>query len=194
MLNAETAVTGLIMTLYSNDYWQYLDQAFEGALKGDGTIFIRLADFYNDRKDDGTYSSNTFEANFAISCLDSRADSSAAAMAKQNSKVLAVSPFLGRYWQFGAIGCEAWPYPIAKRPASYSAKGSAPIVVVGTTGDPATPYWQSQNLANKILANGHLVTYNGEGHTAYGRSNSCVVKAIDAYLISGIVPTKDPNC
>lgn len=194
MLNADSAITGLIMTLYSNDYWQYLDQAFQGAFKGDGTTFMRLADFYNDRNPDGTYASNTFEANIAVSCLDSRADSSPAAMAKQNAKALAISSFLGRYWLNGAVGCEQWPYPLAKKPASYSAKGSAPILVIGTTGDPATPYWQSQNLANKILANGHLVTFNGEGHTAYGRSNSCVVKAVDGYLIKGIVPSSDPNC
>jgi pimeloyl-ACP methyl ester carboxylesterase len=194
LLNADSGLTGLIMTLYSNDYWQYLDQAFEGAFKGDGTTFMRLADFYNDRNDDGSYASNTFEANIAVSCLDSRADSSAKAMAAQNAKALAISPFLGRYWLNGAVGCEQWPYPIAKKPSSYAAKGSGPIIVVGTTGDPATPYWQSQNLANKILANGHLVTFNGEGHTAYGRSNSCVVKAVDAYLIKGIVPAQDPNC
>lgn len=194
LLNSDSGITGLIMTLYSNDYWQYLDQAFEGAFKGDGTTFMRLADFYNDRNDDGSYASNTFEANIAVSCLDSRANSSAEAMAAQNAKALAISPFLGRYWLNGAIGCEQWPYPIAKKPSSYAAKGSGPIIVVGTTGDPATPYWQSQNLANKILANGHLVTFNGEGHTAYGRSNSCVVKAVDAYLIKGIVPAQDPNC
>ncbi|MEY4320556.1 MAG: hypothetical protein RLZZ471_497 [Actinomycetota bacterium] len=194
MLNADSGITGLIMTLYSNDYWQYLDQAFEGAFKGDGTTFMRLADFYNDRNQDGTYASNTFEANIAVSCLDSRADSSPQAMAAQNAKVLAASPFLGRYWLNGAVGCDQWPYPIAKKPASYAAKGSGPIVVVGTTGDPATPYWQSQNLANRILANGHLITFNGEGHTAYGRSNSCVVKAVDAFLINGTVPAKDPNC
>lgn len=193
-LNAESGVTGMIMTLYSNDYWQYLDQAFQEAFKGDGTTFMRLADFYNDRNDDGTYASNTFEANIAVSCLDSRADSSATAMAAQNAKALAISPFLGRYWLNGAVGCEQWPYPIAKKPASYAAKGSGPILVVGTTGDPATPYWQSQNLAKKILSNGHLVTFNGEGHTAYGRSNACVVKAVDDYLIRGIVPAKDPNC
>lgn len=193
-LNADTAVTGLIMTLYSNDYWQYLDDAFELAFKGDGTPFMTLADFYNDRQKDGSYATNTFEANIAISCLDSRADSSDKAMAAQNAKALAISPFLGRYWLNGALGCEQWPYPVAKKPKSYAATGSAPIVVVGTTADPATPYWQSQNLANKILANGHLITFNGEGHTAYGRSNSCVVKAVDDYLVHGIVPKTDPNC
>jgi pimeloyl-ACP methyl ester carboxylesterase len=194
MLNADTAVTGLIMTLYSDDYWQYLDQAFDGAFKGDGTMFLRLADFYNDRNEDGSYASNTFEANIAVSCLDSRAEASAEAMAAQNAKVLAASSFLGRYWQNGAAGCDQWPYPVAKKPESYAAAGSPPIVVVGTTGDPATPYWQSQNLANKILANGRLITFNGEGHTAYGRSNTCVLTAVDDYLIRGVVPETDPSC
>jgi len=193
-LTADSAITGLIMTLYSNDYWQYLDDAFQRVFRGDGTAFLALADFYNDRQKDGSYATNTLEANIAVSCLDSRADSSASAMAAQNAKALAISPFLGRYWLNGGLGCEQWPYPIAKRPASYSAKGSSPILVVGTTGDPATPYWQAQNLANKILANGHLVTFNGEGHTAYGRSNSCVVKAVDNYLMRSFVPKVDPNC
>lgn len=193
-LYASTAVTGLIMSLYSNDYWQYLTQAFNQAFQGDGTTFIRLADAYNERDRDGNYTTNTFEANLATSCLDSRSNPDPAAMKKQNALVLKYSPFLGRYWQNGAIGCAQWPFPIATPPENYAAKGSGPIIVVGTTGDPATPYWQAQNMANKILANGHLITFNGEGHTAYGRSNDCVVNAVDAYLIKGIVPETDPNC
>ena len=108
--------------------------------------------------------------------------------------MLAASPTLGRYWQFGALTCERWPYPVAKRPSSYSAKGSKPILVVGTTGDPATPYGQAVAVASRVLSNGHLVTYNGEGHTAYGRSNSCVSSAVDNYFIKSEVPEKDPDC
>lgn len=193
-LEASTAITGLIMSLYSEDYWEYLTEAFTQAFAKNGTMFMRLADAYNERNDDGSYATNTFEANLAISCLDSRSDSSEAAMKKQNQRVLTASPFLGRYWQNGALGCANWPYPIAKKPSSYSAKGSGPILVVGTTGDPATPYWQAENLANKILTNGHLITFNGEGHTAYGRSNACILKAVDDYLIRQVVPKTDPNC
>ncbi len=187
-------ITGLIMTLYSDDYWQYTTAAFTNAFAGDGTTFLQLADFYNDREANGTYGSNQLEANLAVSCLDGRSNPSAAAMKAQNTKLQKLSPFFGRYWLNGALGCEQWPYKIAAKPKSYAAKGSAPIIVVGTTGDPATPYWQAQNLANKILDNAQLVTFNGEGHTAYGRSNECVVKNIDAYLIDGIVPSSDPNC
>ena len=187
-------ITGLIMTLYSDDYWQYTTTAFTNAFAGDGTLFLQLADFYNDRDANGTYGSNQLEANLAVSCLDGRSNASAAAMKAQNAKLQKMSPFFGRYWLNGALGCEQWPYKIAAKPKSYAATGSAPIIVVGTTGDPATPYWQAQNLANKILDNAQLVTFNGEGHTAYGRSNECIVKNIDAYLIDGTVPSSDPDC
>ena len=193
-LTISGGITGLIMTLYSNDYWKYTSSAFSAAFRGDGTLFLQLADFYNDRSEDGTYASNMLEANMAVSCLDGRSNPSSAAMKAQNARLIKLSAFFGRYWQNGALGCEQWPYPVIAHPSSYAAVGSGPILVVGTTGDPATPYWQAQNLANKILADGHLVTFNGEGHTAYGRSNECVVTAVDNYLIKGIVPAKDPNC
>jgi hypothetical protein len=193
-LTLSGGITGLIMTLYSNDYWRYTSSAFKSAFAGDGTLFLQLADFYNDRNANGTYASNMLEANMAVNCLDGRSNPSTAAMNAQNARLLQLSPFFGRYWRNGALGCAYWPYPLATRPTSYAAAGSGPIIVVGTTGDPATPYWEAQNLANKILDNGHLITYNGEGHTAYGRSNSCVVTAVDGYLLNGIVPAKDPNC
>jgi pimeloyl-ACP methyl ester carboxylesterase len=193
-LNAWSANTGLIMPLYSEDYWPQLSQAFSEAFDGDGTTFMELADTYNDRDASGKYLTNLMEANIAISCLDSRQPSDSSSMAKQNSRVLAASPTLGRYWQFGALTCEQWPYPVAKHPADFSAKGSKPILVVGTTGDPATPYGQAVAVANHVLSNGHLVTYNGEGHTAYGRSNSCVANTVDNYFIKNEVPKQDPNC
>ncbi len=186
--------TGLIMGLYSNDYWQYLLQAFDEVKNGRGSTFLKLADFYNDRSTDGTYSTNTLEANIAISCLDSRQPSDTASMNVQNKLLIATSSVFGRYWQNGGITCANWPYPVAKRPTSYAAKGSPTIMVVGTTGDPATPYQQAVDLAHKVLAKGFLVTFKGEGHTAYGRSNSCVNKAVDGWLVSGVLPKSEPKC
>ena len=153
-----------------------------------------MADFYNDRSDDGTYSTNTLEANIAISCLDARQPADAASVKKQNQAVVAASDVFGRYWQDGAITCENWPFPLAQRPSDYSAKGSPTIVVVGTTGDPATPYQQAVALAHEVLAEGFLVTFVGDGHTAYGRSNSCVSDAVDGWLVSGKLPSKEPRC
>jgi pimeloyl-ACP methyl ester carboxylesterase len=194
-LTLASATTGLIMSLYSDSYWPYLTQAFNEALKKkDGSTFILLADFYNDRDEAGNYSGNTLEANIAVNCLDNRSSADPTAMAKQNEKLLKVSPILGRYWQNGALACEQWPYPVAQRPASYSAKGAPTIMVIGTTGDPATPYEQAVALAHEVLAKGYLVTFKGEGHTAYGRSNECVSKAVDDFFVSGTLPVKEPVC
>ena len=188
------AITGIVMPLYSQDWWPSLSQGFAEALKGDGTTLLALADTYNDRNENGSYASNTVESNIAISCLDSRSPSDDASMAKANASLLAASSTLGRYWQFGALTCEQWPYPEAAKLKSFKAGGSQKILVVGTTGDPATPYWQAVALANDVLANAQLITFNGEGHTAYGLSSACVNKAVDDYFIKNVVPTEDPDC
>ena len=188
------AITGLIMPLYSQSYWPALSQGFAEAIDGDGSTLIQLADAYNDRDEKGAYLSNLMEANFAINCADSRAPSDQKSMLEQNAKMLKASPTLGRYWAWGALGCEQWPYPVSEKPKTWSAIGANPILVVGTTGDPATPYSQAVSLANKVLANAKLLTFNGEGHTAYGQENRCVNETVDDYFIRNVVPTEDPNC
>jgi hypothetical protein len=193
-LTASAALTGLIYPLYDESAWPTLVTAFEDVLKGDGAQLLDFADGYNERTPEGKYLSNSTEVNIAVNCLDSRSPADSKSLAKQNAKVLKASPTLGRYWQDGALGCADWPYPVAKRPENLSAKGSDQILVVGTTGDPATPYSQAVNLAHQVLSNARLLTYVGEGHTAYGRSNSCVEKAVDDYLLRNVVKTEDIRC
>jgi pimeloyl-ACP methyl ester carboxylesterase len=189
------AVTGLIMPLYSESYWPYLATAFDMALnKGQGDVFMLLADQYNDRGEDGTYSTNVLAANYAISCLDSRSSSNIFSMRRQNSALLEAAPTLGRYWQFGALRCESWPFEVKQSPVSYKATGAPTILVVGTTGDPATPYAQAQSLAGEILDDAFLLTYDGEGHTIYGQQVDCVDNVVDAFFISGKLPAADPYC
>jgi pimeloyl-ACP methyl ester carboxylesterase len=189
------AVTGMIMPLYSESYWPYLATAFDMALNnGKGDVFLLLADQYNDRSEDGTYSTNTLAANYAISCLDSRASTNAFSMKRQNAALLEAAPTLGRYWQFGALRCESWPFGVKQPPVSYAATGAPTILVVGTTGDPATPYAQAQALAGKILDKAFLLTYNGEGHTVYGQQVACVDNVVDKFFMTAELPEKDPNC
>jgi len=189
------AVTGLIMPLYSESYWPYLATAFDMALnKGQGDVFMLLADQYNDRGDDGTYSTNILAANYAISCLDSRASTNIFSMRRQNSALLEAAPTLGRYWQFGALRCESWPFEVKPSPVSYKATGAPTILVVGTTGDPATPYSQAQALAGEILDDAFLLTYNGEGHTIYGQQVDCVDDVVDEFFLTAKLPETDPNC
>jgi pimeloyl-ACP methyl ester carboxylesterase len=91
------------------------------------------------------------------------------------------------------VGCEDWKFPPTGKPGEIKASGAAPIVVVGTTGDPATPYEWSQALAEQ-LDSASLVTFEGHGHTAYGRSNECISDAVESYLINGIVPANGVTC
>jgi len=185
---------GISMALYSGSYWPYLTQALSTAFKGDGTTLLRLADIYNDRDANGTYSSNQTEAFVATSCLDGASSWKMSDMLAQNKRMVAASSVFGRYWQFGGLACQYWHYKPVKPLASYAAKGSPTIVVVGTTGDPATPYTQAVSLAHNVLANGFLITWKGEGHTAYGRSNSCVNNSVDTFFLQGTLPASEPTC
>jgi pimeloyl-ACP methyl ester carboxylesterase len=193
-VNVWGANSGIDMALYSNSYWPVLSQAFTQAFKGDGTLLLRLADLYNDRNSDGTYNSNETEAFMSIGCLDGSSSAKMSDMVAQNKRVPAASSVFGRYWQWGGLACSYWKYKAVKPLTSYAAKGSPTIVVVGTTGDPATPYSQAVSLAHKVLSNGYLVTWKGEGHTAYGRSNSCVNDVIDGFFIDGTLPKSEPTC
>ena len=188
------AVTGLIMTLYSDRYWPALSSAFSEALSGSGDQFLSLADFYNDRGEDGTYQTNLIAANYAINCLDNSASPSMFTIEAQNRRLLEAAPVLGRYWQFGGLRCGSWPFPEADKPSDYSAEGAPTILVIGTTGDPATPYSQAQALANEILKDGFLMTYNGEGHTIYGNQVKCIDQVVDKFFLTGELPATDPNC
>ena len=188
------AVTGLIMTLYSDRYWPELSSAFSEAYAGSGDRFLFLADFYNDRGEDGIYQTNLIAANYAINCLDNSASPSMLEIEAQNKRLLDTAPVLGRYWQFGGLRCGSWPFPEAEKPSDYSAAGAPTILVIGTTGDPATPYSQAQSLANDILKDGFLMTYNGEGHTIYGNQVKCIDQVVDRFFLTGELPASDPNC
>jgi len=197
-LSVVSGFTGMIAALYSKDSWQYLTQAFNEFFNQkarDGRIFLLLADSYYEYDDStGKFSNNGNEAFKAITCLDSRESNAVADMKAQNARVLKISKVFGKYWQYGGLACENWPFSIVPGPADYSAKESPTIMVVGTTNDPATPYVQAKNVAHNVLAHGWLLTYKGEGHTAYGSSNACIANTVDDFLIDNKLPAKEKTC
>lgn len=193
-LTASLAYNGIAQALYTTNFWPTLTKGLSEALtQGTGRILLALADFYADREADGTYSTNTMQAFPAISCVDQVSDASPAAMAAQAAALQKVAPTVARYFSYGALSCKHWPVPAVGPLPSYAAQGAAPILVVGTTGDPATPYAWAQHLAEE-LSSGQLLTYVGNGHTAYLSSNSCVNDAVDAYLLTGAMPAKGKRC
>lgn len=192
-LGANTLVTAIIYPLYDANGWSYLSQMFESVMRGSASVAFTLADAYNSRESDGTYSDNSTEAFMAINCLDYSYDADPATMRAQAAELAKDAPVIGPYMAYGDIGCASWPYKTTVERGPIAAAGSAPILVVGTTNDPATPYVWAKNLAGE-LENGHLLTYKGEGHTAYNKSNSCVNDTVDAYLVKGTLPSEGKTC
>lgn len=194
VVNGTMAFYGIVITLYDDGYWPYLTMALAEAMEQNtGATLLELANSYLDRGPDGSYLSNSMIAFTAINCLDyPTTERSYDEMIAFADEVAAQAPTFGRDFVM-AVGCESWPFPSEAERAPITAPGAAPIVVVGTTGDPATPYEWSVALAEQ-LESGVLVTWEGEGHTAYGRSNACVEDAVDAYLVEGTVPEDGLEC
>lgn len=193
MLGSDAMFTAIILPLYSQSNWPYLSDLFTDVFQGNADYAFQLADAYNGRTPAGTYSDNSTEAFIAINCLDYVSTSTRETLVAEAEELARIAPTFGPQMSYGGTSCNEWPYRATRVREPIRASGSAPILVVGTTNDPATPYQWSVNLAGQ-LENGHLVTYHGEGHTAYNKSNSCVNDAVDDFLIDGTVPTKDPDC
>jgi pimeloyl-ACP methyl ester carboxylesterase len=109
------------------------------------------------------------------------------------SEIERAAPYLGTFMTYEDVVCARWPVPASRRPAPVRAAGSPPILVIGTTGDPATPYAWAQSMADQ-LESGHLLTFEGEGHTAYGRGSECVDAVVDDFLVEGMVVEDGATC
>ncbi len=192
-LEVGNAFYGIVAPLYNRDYWFILTQALKGALDGDGSILLRLSDLYTSREGSGSYSDNSSEAIYAINCLDDPYSIPASEVADNIPAFEEASPTFGRVFAWGLTGCAGFPEDTATEPRDIRAAGAAPIVVVGTSRDPATPYLWAVHLAEQ-LESGVLVSRDGDGHTGYNAGNACVDQAIEAYLIRGKVPQDGLSC
>lgn len=189
-LTQSLAVTGVVLLLYSEESWPQLRQALELAQDGDGDALLFYADAYNDRGEDGRYGQSTFSFP-AISCVDSDDEGLDEALTRWEEDQ-ETAPIFGRY--FGpSLTCPVWPAQPQLPPDPITGAGAAPILVVGTTGDSATPYEYAVQMADQ-LESGHLLTLDGEGHGAYGNGNACVDQAVVAYLKDGVLPADGARC
>jgi pimeloyl-ACP methyl ester carboxylesterase len=193
-LSEALATTGVIAAMYDQAAWPRLREALASAMEsGDGAGLLVLSDAYYERDSDGNYSNLMF-ANAAVNCLDlPSAFSSPEEVEKAVPEFEKASPVFGRGLAWAALSCAYWPVAATGRPHRIQAEGAPPIVVVGTTRDPATPYAWARSLASQ-LASARLLTYEGDGHTAYGRGSKCIDSAIDAYLLRGTPPAKGKRC
>jgi pimeloyl-ACP methyl ester carboxylesterase len=185
------ASNAILAALYAKADWPFLAQGLHLAQQGDGSILLLLSDPLNGRDQNGGYS-DLVDANRAVSCLDFPGPGDAAAYEALARKWAREAPRFGALVAFSDIDCSFWPVPPDRVPARVSAPGAPPIVIIGSTGDPATPYPWAVSLSQQLTSS-VLVTRTGEGHTGYVFS-ACVRTAADAYLIDLVVPGKGLTC
>lgn len=191
-LTQSLMATGIAWGMYTPSAWKTLNEALTKALQGDGTALLKLADQYDERDDKGHYG-GTLQAYSPIYCLDHpetrTLDQIAADAAELGRRYSPLGDFVG----WGAVSCLGWPARAVLTPQRLTAVGAAPILVVGTTGDPATPYEWAKALASQ-LSSGRLLTREGSGHTAYRENSSCIDSAVESYLVAGDLPKEGTVC
>ena len=193
-LGSSTMTIAIITPLYNQQSWPALRDLFNEVKQGTADLAFRIADVYCDRDSDGEYSTNATEAFLAINCLDYPSDASLELMREEEAELIERAPVLGQQLAYGGASCAGWPHEATRVRGPITASGSSEILVVGTSNDPATPYVWAKALAAQ-LENGHLVSYEGEGHTAYNKEGAdCVTNVVDDYFINGTVPSVDPKC
>jgi pimeloyl-ACP methyl ester carboxylesterase len=198
-LGSQTMFTAIITPLYNVDNWKYLADLFSTVLQGDPSYAFQIADSYYERDTKtGKYIDNSYESFNAINCLDYPSNPNLSAMRAEAVKLNTLAPVLGHLMAYGDLYCANWPYKSTNTPGPLPAVGSAPIIVIGTTGDPATPYAMAKHVST-VLQNGRLVTYHGDGHTAYNKGTTtsaekCVNSTVDNFFVKDTVPTGNVDC
>jgi len=178
-------VLGVVGSLYDKVYgWAELRTNLATAFRRDYSALATSVDRYTSRNKNGTYSDNSNDAISAVNCLD-RPDRASEAQTISLAKAWKLeAPNFGEYLAWGNLGCTYWQAPATGAPKKISAPGSPTILVVGTINDPATPYVWAKALASQ-LSKGVLLTFNGDGHTAYFQGSKCIDKAVDNYFLTG---------
>lgn len=191
LLGGDTLVTGLLWPLYDDAAWPQLSDIIAATLDGDPAPAFDSADAYNGRAPDGTYDNST-DAFFAINCVDSPPTSDATS-SRFSEQLLRDAPILGPYLSGSIDGCANWPVPLRGSLDPIRAVGAPDILIIGTTNDPATPYDSAVSLSKQMVSS-HLVTLDGEGHTAYNRGIACIDDIVDAYFLTGAIPADGVLC
>lgn len=183
-------VLGIAAALYSEEAWQHLRFGLDRAFEGDGTVLLQLGDQLIGRRPDGTYTNQT-AANLAINCLDRPTPDEVSQVEANAEDAEQAAPHFGEFVMWGTLPCTYWPAEPKQR--DIDAAGADPLLVIGTTRDPATPHEWAEALADQ-LESGVLLSLDGDGHTAYRTGSSCIDRAVDRYIIEGEPPDAGTTC
>lgn len=177
----------LLDGLYSQSDWPQLGGALAADADGNGAPIVAMSDHYNN-----SGSTNADDAEEAVECLDHPVSRDLASYGTLAQTLETTAPVFGPLLAWGEAGCAVWPAPPTRTVGPVAAPGAPPILVVGTTDDPATPYAWAVNVS-KELDHGVLLTRDGEGHVAYF-SSACVRDDVQTYLVSGMPPPPGTVC
>jgi pimeloyl-ACP methyl ester carboxylesterase len=188
------AIVGTIMALYSPNLWRHLTQGLTEMTKGRGDTMLALADMYMRRDPQGHYT-NATDARVAINCVDQPPVKDRDKVVAEDKRIREVAPFMS-YGDFTGHAplstCAFWPVPATSTPHSASAPGLPPVLVISTTGDPATPYQAGVDLAKQL--GGSLLTFKGTQHTVAFQGEQCVDDYVAAYLVDLKLPPAGATC
>ncbi len=184
------ALTGVIASLYTTTDWPYLAQGLAAAKTGNGSVLAALAYEYVGFGPSGT-ASNLVSANLAVTCLDRPVPPLAQyhALAGEFARS---APDFGPAKAWSSLPCDFWPVPATGKPGAIHLSRSLPILVVGSTHDPATPYAWARALVHQLKGS-ELLTRDGDGHTGYF-SSQCVQGWVDSYFATGSLPPRATVC
>jgi pimeloyl-ACP methyl ester carboxylesterase len=191
LLTRALAQTGVERQLYDQSSWPELDLGLTQADADHGSLLMSFADSYLMRHPDGTYA-NEIEANYAVNCLDHPAMTDLSAYDKLGPAYAKASSFFGPSFQYSNLPCAFWPTQPTGHAGPLDAPGAPPILLVGGTNDPATPYAWAQ-AAHRQLTGSVLVTRQGNGHGSYGVSICATIAEIN-YLVSLTLPPEGTIC
>ncbi|MFF3614516.1 alpha/beta hydrolase [Streptomyces sp. NPDC002580] len=194
-LSQSLAVTGIALPLYSQTRWPNLTDALKKAEHGDGSALLALADDYNERDASGHYGTSA-HAQRVISCLDDKQRPTPEETKRRLPEFERISPVFGDFMGWDTAGwCHDWPTAGQYDSPEVSAPGAPPVLIVGNTGDPATPYEGARRMADELGKGvGVELTWKGEGHGAYGKGSDCVDSTVDDYLLDGTPPKDGKAC
>lgn len=193
-LTQSEAITAIFLSMYSTSFWPQLHDALNEAKQGNGTLLQELSYYANDQSSPTKFSSNTLSAFIAISCWDFpqtpnlKGLKQSARQFSRNSRV----PELARAMSWGNAPCSTWVGHSPIKPSPASTTTTAPILVIGTTFDPATPLAWARSLSRQ-LPTSSLLTFASDGHTAYLGGSGCVDEVVEQFLLTGLAP-KTKTC
>ncbi len=194
-LTQALAVTGIASGLYDNQTgWPQLNSALIDLIKRSSPgKLLSMADDYNSRDKSGHFTSNQSDLQGVISCLDFADTRSIAQMTADQSAFRKVAPIFGPYLGYAGLSCKFWKAPAVVTKDFTPLLTVDPILVIGVTRDPATPYKSAIEL-HKDFAKSILLTFDGDGHTGHNRGSSCIDAKVDSYLLTGALPTGPVTC